>query len=219
MYKHTLRNWQKLIKPSCEWLYNCSEHTHLNDEWVPFSIGMGWTIINQNINIEELQLGTHDQFVFCAINPTTDQRRRGNERINREKILETLHFSGISNIVVDPTNYFRELPKYKFVISPEGNGIDCHRHYESLMAGCIPIIEDRKEIRQKYSGCPTLFTTDYSEITETYLNRMYQSMIDTEYDFSSLFLNTHSILDQQQIKDNGNYWGMRLAGKNWYSLV
>lgn len=36
-------------------------------------------------------------------------------------------------------NYFNSLSTYKFVISPEG--IDCHRHYEALLARCVPIIE------------------------------------------------------------------------------
>ena len=40
------------------------------------------------------------------------------------------------------------LSKYKFIISPEGNGIDCHRHYEAILCGCIPIIEYNKDIEK-----------------------------------------------------------------------
>ena len=112
--------------------------------------------------------------------------------------------------------YFETLPNYKFVISPEGNGIDCHRHYEALMAGCIPIIEENELIKEKYKGCPILYTKDYSEITKEYLEEKYKIMIDTEYDFSCLLLSSYSEDIQKQIKENGNYWANRLTGKKWY---
>jgi hypothetical protein len=108
------------------------------------------------------------------------------------------------------------LPKYKFIISPEGNGIDCHRHYEALMAGCIPIIEDNELIREKYKGCPILYTKDYSEITKEYLESKYEEMKNKYYDFSRLFLNYYDDKTQIEIKNNGNYWGNRLTGKTWY---
>jgi glycosyltransferase involved in cell wall biosynthesis len=212
----TLQKWQKMIKPRNEWLYNCSEHIHLNDEWVSFPIGMGWTIIKQQLALKELQHGRHDKLVLCAIRTNTDQRRRPSG-LNRKVILETLQSHQIENVLMESSVYFRELPNYKFVISPEGNGIDCHRHYEALMAGCIPIVEDRDNIREKYKGCPILYTKDYSEITESYLNEKYNEMIHTTYDFSRLLMSTYSEMEQQQIKDNGNYWANRLEGRLWYN--
>ena len=212
----TLQKWQQMIKPRNEWLYNCSEHVYLNDEWVSFPIGMGWTIINHQVPLKELHRGSHDKLVLCAIRTHTDQRRRSTG-INRNVILETIRSHQIENIEIESSTYFRELPNYKFVISPEGNGIDCHRHYEALMAGCIPIVEDRDMVREKYKGCPILYTKDYSEITEAYLNEKYNEMIHTVYDFSRILLSTYSKMEQHQIKDNGNYWANRLAGRPWYT--
>lgn len=212
----TLQKWQQMIKPRNEWLYNCSEHVYLNDEWVSFPIGMGWTIINQSLSLKELQYGVHDKLVLCAIRTSTDQQRRSTG-LNRNVIVETLRNHHIENIEMEPSTYFRELPRYKFVISPEGNGIDCHRHYEALMAGCIPIIEDRDNIREKYKGCPILYTKDYSEITESYLNEKYNEMIQAVYDFSRLLMSTYPKMEQYQIKENGNYWANRLAGRPFYT--
>ena len=212
----TLQRWQQMIKPRNEWLYNCSECIFLNDEWVSFPIGMGWTIINQQISLKELQYGSHDKLVLCAIRTSTDQRRRPTG-LNRNAILETIRSNQIENIEMETSLYFRELPKYKFVISPEGNGIDCHRHYEALIAGCIPIVEDREQVREKYKGCPILYTKDYSEITESYLNEKYNEMINTVYDFSRLLMSTYSKIEQHQIKHNGNYWANRLSGRLFYT--
>ena len=212
-----LTTWQQTEKSRSELLYNCSEFDRLNDEWVPFSIGMGWTIINYGGDLKQTQIGSHEHLVFCAIKTTTDQRRRGSTPICRQSILKALSAHGIHNQYINSSAYFTTLPSYKFVISPEGNGIDCHRHYEALMAGCIPIIEDHEGIREKYKGCPVLYTKDYSEITPAYLETVYADMKDKVYDFSKLLLSSYSAEDQAQIKANGNYWSHRLCGRHWYN--
>lgn len=212
-----LTEWQTTQKSLKNILYNCSECTHLNDEWVPFPIGIGWKFINYKSDIETFHTGKHEQLVLCAINETTDRRRRKHYTVNRRKILQTLGTNQIQNQNIHANRYFKELSNYKFIISPEGNGIDCHRHYEALIAGCIPIVEDHPLIREKYKGCPVLYTKDYSEITESYLLQKYEEMLKSEYDFSKLLLSTYSESEQQEIKRNGNYWALRLSKNTWYN--
>jgi len=210
--KCTLENWQTHLLPQREIIYNASEHNELNDGYVPFTIGVSYLFAT----VPRVYQGLHEHLVFCAINEGTDTLRRGSHVINRCSILSTLAYNGIYNQHVPPPTYFQTLPTYKFVISPEGNGIDCHRHYEALLAGCIPIVEDHPWIRAKYEGCPVLYTRDYKEITPTYLETVYTTMLNTTYDFSKLFLSSYDTDIQNQIKDNGNYWGMRLLGIKWY---
>lgn len=216
MYTFTLREWQQLEKPKEEYLYNCSEFDRLEDGWVDFSIGMSFQLINYKDSFDKIQFGNHENLVTCSIGEWTDRRRRPSGK-NRDSILKTLQQNNIFNQRVDSIEYFKILPTYKFIISPEGNGIDCHRHYEALMAGCIPIVEYHKGIREKYKGCPVLYTNDYSEITEKYLLQKYEEMIDKEYDFSKLFLSTYPENIKTQIIENGNYWSSRLTNKFWYS--
>lgn len=211
----TLKDWQEIQKPKEEILYNCSEFDRQNDEWVHFPIGIGFKYIDCN-DIERSQIGDHSNLVFCAVADYTDGRRRGATPKNRRTILQTLAANGISNTYIDASSYFFELPKYKFVISPEGNGIDCHRHYEALMAGCIPIVERYDGICDKYGNCPILYTDDYSEITPEFLTSKYDEMLKTEWDFSRLLLSSYSQEDQNAIRANGNYWSHRLTGKHWY---
>lgn len=215
---HTLLSWQQIDKPVDKLIYNCSECTYLNDEWVPFPIGMSAQLINYKGNLTELFKGTHEKLVLCAISETTDQRRRPTGQ-NRKQILNTLSNNNIKNTVSNYTTYIESLKHYKFVISPEGNGIDCHRHYEALMAGCIPIVEDNPLIREKYSNFPILYTTDYSEITHEYLEQTYKAMINEIYDFCCLFIDNYSLEHQHEIQKNGNYWANRLYGKQWYHFV
>ena len=45
-------------------------------------------------------------------------------------------------ILVNVTNplYYHLINKYKFILSPSGAGPDCHRTWEALYMGCIPIV-------------------------------------------------------------------------------
>ncbi len=210
-----LTEWQNTIKPLSDIVFNASE-TVIGDAWVPFTIGVSIQFVHVKERYIECQLGSHSQWVHCAINQETDQRRRGNEAVNRRRIVENLRRVGIINQSQSPSDYFLSLPKYKFVISPEGNGLDCHRHYEAWMAGCIPIIERNPLIEAKYRGLPVLYTTDYSELTPEYLNNAYENMKNTSYDFSSLLFSNLSPVYQTQIRANGNYWGTRLVNYKWY---
>ena len=54
------------------------------------------------------------------------------------------------------------------------------------------------------------------EIVARYPIPNYKEMIDIEYDFSCLLLSSFNEETKRQIKENGNYWGNRLTGKNWY---
>lgn len=214
--KTTLRLWQKLIKPKDELIFNSSSTDGL-DSWTDFPIGMCYKYIEFGGSLEAAQVGPHDNLVFCGIHPWNDNRRRPDGTNNRRKFLQNLQNNSIDNFFgLDSNAYFHTLPTYKFVVSPEGNGIDCHRHYEAFMAGCIPIIEHNDKIKAKYGNMPILYTTDYSEITSEYLEQKYTEMIDKEYDFSPLFLSHYTPEQQAQIKYNGNRWVDAILHRTWY---
>lgn len=210
----TLRMWQNTLKPLHDLLYNCSEQSGA-DEWVDFPIGMGLRFIEYPRPLRTAQIGSHTKLVLCCVNEKTDLLRR-QPPFCRRSYLETLAIAGIKNHCVDPEIYFSTLPNVKFLISPEGNGIDCHRTYEALLAGAIPIVEDHPGIRAKYEGCPVLFTKDYSEITEEYLRNIYMQWLDRSWDFSKLFLHSYSKEQQEQIKSNGNYWSEKVCKRRFY---
>lgn len=202
-----LITWQTHPKNASSLIIQSSS-TNEDDAWMPFPIGMGY-------HYRPFQPGPHSQTVLCALNPYTDMRRRLTGQ-NRRTIMATLHANGISNTPLSPDVYFGTLPSYKFVISPEGNGIDCHRHYEALLAGCIPIVERNPLIEEKYKGCPILYTNDYSEITPEYLLAKYEEMKSKTYDFSRLFLDFYPPEMQSEIKRCGNYWMIRMTGRAIY---
>ena len=201
--KLTLRQWQQTHKDIYSLIVQ-SSCMDGSDSWTPFPIGMSWRY-GQQADKSRIQFGSHDKTALCAFHPTTDARRRPTGR-TRATIINTVAKNGFPHVHLESADYFLELPNYKFVFSPEGNGIDCHRHYEALLAGCIPVIEDNLQVRQKYAGCPVLYTTDYSECTSDYLDTVYATMLDTTYDFSRLFLWFYTKDEQTLIKRYGNRW-------------
>jgi hypothetical protein len=210
----TLATWQMERKDHKDLIVQASV-VDGSDGWQPFSIGMCWGYGRIDPTNRDFQIGSHSNLVFCGISIDTDKVRR-RTGVNRASILQTLAKNSINNQRIKESEYFKVLPSYKFVISPEGNGIDCHRHYEALLAGCIPVIERHPLIEMKYSGLPILYTRDYSEITSEYLEKQYENMIHRSYDFSSLFLSNLHKQHQEEVRRCGNYWMMRHLRKKWY---
>ena len=53
------------------------------------------------------------------------------------------HYVQIPNGYVagsDRQEYYRSLARSYFAVSPDGFGVDCHRHWEALYFNCIPIV-------------------------------------------------------------------------------
>ena len=67
----------------------------------------------------------------------------------------------------DYNNYIHDLSRHKFCTSPRGNGIDCHRTWESLYVGTIPIVP--KHFMYDSLPLPIIQVEDPSEITEANL--------------------------------------------------
>jgi hypothetical protein len=210
---YTLKEWQQVEKDPSTYIVQASTIAE-PDGWQHFPIGMSWNI-KKTTNLVNRSLNRNT--VLCSIKVDTDKQRRPHTK-NRESILYNLKLNCIHNRYVNPENYYEELTQTKFVISPEGNGIDCHRHYEALMAGAIPIIEKNTLIQEKYRDLPVLYTNDYSEITIDYLNSIYDTMINRKYNFSRLFLTYYDEETQKEIKQCGNYWMKFLTKKDWYEL-
>ena len=209
----TLRAWQSAPRPDPQtWIVQASA-VDGSDAWQDHMIGYCFHAI---WNVPAVH-GEHAQTALCAFANWTDERRRGAQAVTRKSIERVLQSNGITNAFMQAWQMYICLPTYKYVISPEGNGVDCYRHYEALMAGCIPVMEDNPLTRKKYAGLPILYTKDYSEVTPAYLLAQYESMLDAEYDFSSLFMDAYSSETQSEIIAKGNYWCQKHTNKVWYA--
>lgn len=106
--------------------------------------------------------------------------------------------------ITNPTCYdsWRE---YKFILSPRGAGIDCHRTWEALIIGCIPIVLS-SNLNELYTDLPVLVINSWSELNENFLNNKYNEILnnkkENKYNYNKLYLNFWTNLFENMIMSN-----------------
>jgi len=81
--------------------------------------------------------------------------------------------------------YIQNIYNHKFVISPEGNGIDTVRTWECLYMGTIPI-EKRNINNQFYIDLPICFVDSWNQVTENFLLREYERIKALKWNMDKL---------------------------------
>jgi hypothetical protein len=79
--------------------------------------------------------------------------------------------------------YLRDIKRSYFVVSPDGNGRDCHKTWESIYMGSIPIVTNSYFARRfKEIGVPLTIINDWSEYKNLELSK--ELFEDTWKDFN-----------------------------------
>lgn len=80
--------------------------------------------------------------------------------------------TNLNNISMHPhvsiPAYWDTMSKSTFIISPPGNGIDCHRIWEALYLNCIPIVKNHEAFSQ-FKHLPIIFVNSWEEVTIDFL--------------------------------------------------
>jgi len=87
-------------------------------------------------------------------------------------------------------DYFHDLASSVFVLSPRGAGIDCHRTWESIIAGSIPLVGS-SGLDMFFEDLPVIIVKDWSSVTKEYLNRKQKEILwklsTGKYNFEKLY--------------------------------
>ena len=76
---------------------------------------------------------------------------------------------------------------FAFTISPLGNGLDCHRTWEALLLGTIPIVK-HSPIDALYQDLPVVILDEWSDFTEERMNSELERATTERFDFRRLDL-------------------------------
>ena len=95
----------------------------------------------------------------------------------RSWLLNTL-FANVSWATILPvrqaanhSEWLYDMSRYKFAISPRGNGLDCHRTWEMLAIGVIPIVLS-SSLDSVFRDIPAvLIVEDWTHVTKEVLER------------------------------------------------
>jgi len=83
-------------------------------------------------------------------------------------------------------SYLLDIAHSKFVLSPRGNGLDCHRTWESLYMGAIPILIS-SSIDPLFQGLPVVVINDWSEVTKEFLEAKWEEISKTKYHLDRMY--------------------------------
>lgn len=78
---------------------------------------------------------------------------------------------------------------YSFVLSPAGGGLDCHRTWEALILGCIPIIRRFNITYEEiYEDLPVLIVDNWSDVTKELLLNTIENFKNKIFNYEKLTL-------------------------------
>jgi len=98
-------------------------------------------------------------------------------------VIENFHGTIRNTYGKDPKsfeNYWNEMKRSKFILSPGGLGIDCYRHWEAIVMGTIPVVETLNRTDawfETFDDLPVVFVDAYDNLTPEYLEREYERII------------------------------------------
>lgn len=75
----------------------------------------------------------------------------------------------------DYSDYLSDLQHAKFVFVARGGGLDCHRTWEALYLGAIPILKNSAS-DQMYNDLPVLIVNEWNDIDEELLLQSYKKI-------------------------------------------
>jgi len=117
---------------------------------------------------------------FTKTNDRFGQRNSAFEEIPNE----LLH---INQNFTKRTETWKNIMQYAFVLSPFGNGMDCHRTWEALCLGAIPILK-APNFQKMFEDLPVLIVNEWSEITRELLDKTIEDFKTREFKYEKLTL-------------------------------
>lgn len=99
---------------------------------------------------------------------------------------------GKIKINVTSEKCYEIMSEYKFIVSPPGAGYDCHRTWEALYLGVVPIII-KSPINEVFEDLPVVIVHDWNVINENFLIKKFKQISNNlkmkKYNMEKLYLN------------------------------
>ena len=90
--------------------------------------------------------------------------RHNKDRYVAKYALDKVNFNVYQDQKMSREETWENMVKYKWIISPHGNGLDCHRTYEAIALGCIPIVKS-STLDIIYKDMPIIILDHWNKIS------------------------------------------------------
>ncbi len=145
-------------------------------------------IRNHGYGLEDVNFMDHvltckgsDKSIFLYLNFTQHNQER-------KDVMHFLQNKTWSTFASNKTQleYYKDVAKSKFVISPPGDGLDCWRTWETLLLGAFPIVR-HSPLDSLFAKFPIVIVENWADITEDLLESKYYEFSQKTFDYNMLF--------------------------------
>jgi hypothetical protein len=161
--------------PNCKKIYTQNMNIYHKDV-LPLPIGIAnsfWKWGNLDIFEGVLNTDIDIKSNFIYVNFTKTGGVRDENRLECYENVEKQNIPFVDNMEYE--DYLNTLKTYKYCISPEGNGIDCYRTWESLYLKVVPICK-RSVMVEYFSTIFPIFIVDtWDNLDINCLEKQYDS--------------------------------------------
>ena len=164
----------------------------------PLSLEKYYQISDTAVESEKLfLLSNRTNTVWIRPMLNSNKRTRNYERNTdalktaRVDVPRILKGSAPLSLVTEKMDYFTDLKKNRFVISPAGKGLDTHATWEALLAGCIRIVP-KSPLYPLFEDLPVWLVESWSEVTDESVAEMSDRFQRRgKYNWAKLFVLIH----------------------------
>ena len=195
------------------------EHSNL----IPIPLGLSNNYSPKNLRASEFNSITFskefnkNKLMYLNFNVNTNTSLRA----PLESIYNNEQWSYYEKNILTLEDYSKNLKEFKFVLCPQGNGIDTHRIWEALYSGAIPVVQ--KHISHKnLEGLPILFLDDLKNISPEKLTMYLEKINYEDLDFNKLTCSYWINIMRSKIKEEDSTENIIKANNlsdNWFIFI
>lgn len=156
----------------------------IHPKLIPIPIGLAnryWPHGKIEILKQAIEQGFQEKKHFLYLNITTNTPER---RYITDFFAESLFaYNSEKKPLLE---YLIELSQSLFVLSPPGGGIDCHRTWEALYMGAIPIVRTSC-LDSLFSDLPVIIISRWEDINEEFLKKKFDEIRRKNLNIDKLF--------------------------------
>ena len=135
-------------------------------------------------------LETRNSSVSYIINKIYCDSHLSNSHPSRKEMYEKIkknQYIDFQSEKLDIKEIIKKYRSYRFVLSPRGNGLDCHRTWELFLLGCIVITTTSPlDNMWKENNLPVVILKDYNELNDIHLNLRLEFWLKKYKDYTQL---------------------------------
>lgn len=136
----------------------------------------------RQISKNSLRWSDRKMVAYCNWGISVD---RGDRQECKQKMDSSAYFYQTERL--NRTQTWAEQSQYAFVVSPSGAGLDCHRTWEALSLGCVPIVK-RSPMTEVFEGLPVIIVDEWSQVNPIFLKEQAGRLRAESFDCSKLLL-------------------------------